>query len=160
MITLSIAGRAALATLIKHQPIHLAWGEGDASWSTPPLEVGTETALMAEVGRRQATEVVAVVEDPAGDIVFSETEKYRRTTGDSRHIYILTDFALEDASGVAISETALFIGTEVDASLPLDQRYFTPDQVTNQGSLLRLENHAPIYRFPNKRERFEVVITL
>ena len=72
MITLSVAGRVALATLIKNQPIHMAWGEGDASWLTPPVEVGSETALLSEVGRRQATEVVAVVEDPDGDIVWRQ----------------------------------------------------------------------------------------
>nr|WP_265031309.1 hypothetical protein [Wolbachia endosymbiont (group A) of Tiphia femorata] len=34
MSILTQTGRAAIAASIKEQPIHLAWGSGDASWES------------------------------------------------------------------------------------------------------------------------------
>jgi hypothetical protein len=160
MVTLSESGRVALCTLLKSQPIHTAWGEGDGVWTSAPVVSGSETALISEIGRRRATEVISVFEDLAGDIIMPNGERFSRTLDNTRRLYIRTDFDFPDASGRVIRETALFIGTQTASTLPATQKYFTPGQVTSPGNLFRLENHAPIYRYPYTRERFEVVITL
>ena len=68
---LTLAGRVAIAEAIRASAaVHMAWGNGDVSWgNTPPAPSTTATALLAEIGRRQATEVSFCAADAAGAIV-------------------------------------------------------------------------------------------
>lgn len=159
MSSLSIAGRIALTRIIYSQPLHLAWGLGDGAWtSTVPQATGQETALLSEVGRRSPSQIAYVTPDPAGAIVLPEGS-YSLSVVPTRHLYIRTDFDFTEASGSAIREIGMFAQTVTQAGLPAGQKYFTPDQVTNPGWLIHLRNYAPIYRFPDTRERFEFVMT-
>lgn len=159
MPNLAAAGRIAIAETLFSQPLHLAWGTGDGVWtSTVPPVSGTETALRAEIGRRQATQVQYVVPDAVGSIVLPEG-RFSPSSTPTRSLYIRTDFDFSEATGAAIREVGLFVRTVIQAGLPAGQRYFTPSQVTNPGRLLHLKNFQPIYRFPNNRERFEIVMT-
>lgn len=159
MSILAAAGRIAIAETIFAQPLHLAWGTGDNAWTaTVPPVAGTETALRAEVGRRRATLVQYVVPDAVGAIGLPEGN-FSVSETPTRSLYIKTDFDFSEASGAAIREIGLFVRAVTQSGLPAGQEYFTPDQITSPGRLLHLKNFQPIYRFPNNRERFEIVMT-
>lgn len=123
----------------------------------PPI-AGTETALISEVGRREATLVQYVVPDVVGLIVLPEGN-FSPSAVPTRSLYIKTEFDFTEATGQAIREVGLFVRTVTQVGLPSGRRYFTPDQITDPGRLLYLRNYEPIYRFPNNRERFEIVVT-
>jgi hypothetical protein len=99
-----------------------------------------------------------VVPDAVGSIVLPEG-RFSPSATPTRSLYIRTDFDFSEATGAAIREVGLFVRAVIQAGLPAGQRYFTPSQVTNPGRLLHLKNFQPIYRFPNNRERFEIVMT-
>lgn len=158
MPILTKSGRVVIAESIKARAIHLAWGAGDGSWTTPPSEDSNTTALLNEVGRRTATEVTFVVPDVAGDIILP-TGRFSRTATPTNNLFVSTQFDFTDASSSVIREIAVFVGTTTDGALPPGQRYFIPSQVTSPGRMLHLENMVPIYRSPAIRESFDVVIT-
>lgn len=158
MPILTNSGRVAIAEALKLRPLHVAWGEGDGTWVTPPAENSEATALQAEVGRRVASEVAFVVPDEDGDIVVT-TGTFSRSVTPTNHLLVVVNFAFADASSSVIREVALFAGTVVDAGLPPGQEYFLPANITAPGRLVHLENIAPIFRSPAIRESFQVVLT-
>lgn len=158
MPILTKSGRVVIAESISLRALHLAWGTGDGAWLTPPAEAADATALMAEVGRRTATEVAFVVPDPVGDIILP-TGRYTRSLTATNHLYVRTAFEFGDAQSAVIREVGLFSGSVTDGALPPGQTYFTPAQVTSPGRLLHLEYIEPIFRSPAIRESFEQVIT-
>lgn len=57
----------AIAMSVKAQPIHLAWGSGNATWDTTPQPESIDSAaLLSEIGRRAATYVAYCEPDVAG----------------------------------------------------------------------------------------------
>lgn len=158
MPILTKSGRVVIAESIAARPVHLAWGTGDGAWVTPPSENINAEALLAEVGRRVASEVAFVVADTGGDIVLP-TGKFSRSESPTNNLYIRTGFDFADASGEVIREIAVFVGSETDPELPDGQQYFEPADVLEPGRMLHVENLNAIYRSPAIRESFEVVIT-
>jgi len=158
MAILTKAGRVAIAESLSLRNLHLAWGTGDGAWIVPPSEDVDATHLMAEVGRRLATEIAYVTPSPSGEIVLP-TGNFTRSTTPTNNLYVRTAFDFPDAYSSVIREIGVFVGTQVVTGLPVGQDYFTPGQVTSQGRLLHLENLGPIFRSPAIRESFEVVIT-
>lgn len=158
MPSLIKSGRVAIAESIKARAIHLAWGSGDDLWSSPP-DVNVEaTSLLNEVGRRTPDEVSFVTPDPLGPIVVSHG-KFSLSLTPTRHLYVRVAFDAADAPTAAIRELGLFVGSVMLPGLPGTQKYFTPSQVQDPGRLFHLEHRAPIYRFPNIRESFDIVVT-
>lgn len=156
------SGRIVIAESIALRPLHIAWGTGDGSWITPPAENPDATALLAEVGRRVASEVGYVT--PVTDAglpaeIELPTGRFNRSATPTNHLLVTANFDFADASGSVIREVAVFAGTQVDGALPPGQSYFTPAQVTNPGRLVHIENIEPIFRSPAVRESFEIVIT-
>ncbi len=158
MAILTQSGRVAIAESIAARPLHLAWGTGDGDWTDPPTESVSATALMAEIGRRKASQVQYVVPDEAGTIVLP-TGSFTISATPTNHLLITTLFEYADAPSSVIREVGLFVGTTVDPGLPLGQAYFTPAQVVSPGRMLHIENLPPIFRSPALRENFEIVIT-
>lgn len=159
MATFPKSGRVVIAESIALRPLHVAWGTGDGAWTTTiPAESPNATALLAELGRHTATSTQFVVPDAAGVIVLP-SGRYTVSATPTNHLLISTTFDFSDASSSVIREVAIFAGTEVVAGLPSGQRYFTPDQITNPGRLLYIENMAPIYRSTAIQETFKTVIT-
>ncbi|MGL4459102.1 MAG: hypothetical protein ACRCUB_12070, partial [Plesiomonas shigelloides] len=73
MAILTDSGRAAVATAILAQPIHLGWGEGNVSWDSVPVpETPGTTVLVSEVGRRKVTQALYCKPDPAGELIVTE----------------------------------------------------------------------------------------
>lgn len=159
MAILPKSGRTAIAASIKSQPIHLGWGLGNGSWTTPPTEDTEQTELQNEIGRRTALEVSFVVPDDAGEIVIDGAGRFSRTTDPTNRLYMQFKYDFADASSAVIREIGVFVGTVTDPALPPGQLYFTPAQIVTPGYLLQLENKAPIYRSSATRETFEILIT-
>lgn len=152
------AGRVAEAMLVAGQPIHIAWGTGDPDWDTQPEpEPLDATALIAEVGRRTATQVGYVVPDDAGEIETPQGN-YRLSATPTRHLYVRVVFSFGDALDQHIREIGVFVGTQTIGGLPLGQRYFTPDQIANPGTLYLLDRSQSFQRNGATRPGFEYVL--
>jgi len=159
MSILTTAGRAAIAAAVKAQPLHLAWGPGDGAWVTPPPENPSATSLTNEIGRRLVTSCDFVTPDPvAGTIEVAGAGLFSISATPTNRLLITTQFDYADASTSVVRQIGLFMGTQVVAGLPAGQRYFLPAEVQSPGSLVQLENRAPIYRTSGTRERFEMLI--
>lgn len=158
MAILPQTGRAVIADSIINRPIHLAWGVGDGSWTTPPAEDDAATALTAEVGRRLATEKSFVTPSPTGDIILPNGARFTRSATPTKWLYVRTQFDFADAENSVIREIGLFVGTTLQAGLPEGQQYFTPAQIVSPGRMLHLENKEPITRTITIRESFEIVV--
>lgn len=158
MAILPKSGRVVIAESIALRPIHLSWGTGDGDWVTPPSEDADAVALLAEVGRREASEVAFVVPDVAGNIVLP-SGNYTRSLTPTNHLFISTNFDFDDSPSTVIREIAVFVGSTTVGGLPEGQKYFTPGQLATTGRMLHLENLPPIFRSPAVRENFDIVIT-
>lgn len=159
MAILTNSGRVAMAKAIKAQPVHLAWGSGNAAWDTTPVAPSTnETALVAEVGRRLATSVRYCTPDEAGEIIVP-TGRFTESATPTRHLYMKFNFDFMDAPTASIREVAVFSGTATNGALPPGQTYFSPADVTDPGTLLVIERVPKFDRSPSVRPAFEFVVT-
>lgn len=157
MPILTKSGRIAIAESLAARPLHVAWGLGNGSWTTPPDEDVEATALINEIGRRVATAIGFVTPDVGGSIVLP-TGTFAPSVSPTNCLYVRTEFDFADAPSAVIREIALFAGTTTNPALPPGQQYFVPGDITSPGRLVHLENVTPIYRSPAIRETFEVVI--
>lgn len=123
----------------------------------PPEPIG-QTALLREVGRRGVDEVHFVAADPSGEIVVP-TGRYTLSAMPTNHLFIRVRFDFEDAATSTVREQGLFVGTTVEPSRPIGQKFFLPSEITDPGILLVLQNSVPIVRQPSTRETFEFVVT-
>ena len=160
MAVLTTSGRVAMATVIKNRPLHLAWGAGDPAWDDAPIVESLDmTGLNAELGRVAAAvtgyavaDDLGAIETPTGTWTLSETP--------TNHLYLRFDFGFDDAADQTIREAGVFIDSVIATGLPPGQRYFTPNQVTDPGSLVALEYFPGIVRSSHVRQQFEFVLTL
>lgn len=159
MAILPKSGRAAIAAAIKTQPLHLAVGSGDGKWTTPPAEDASATALTSEIGRRAALEVAFVTPADNGDIAVDGAGTFSRTSDVTNQLYMSFKLDFSDAQNATIREIGVFMGTVLKAGLPAGQMFFAPGDLQAAGTLLQLENTAPIYRSASTRETFEILIT-
>jgi hypothetical protein len=147
----SDSGRAFIAAKLHDATeVHLAWGNGDPSWSSGPPDLdGSQTGLLAEVGRRRATEVVYVERDSEGDIDLGPYGKFSRTVGDtpSGFVFCRFEFDLGDGVGEDIKEVGIYVNTIIDPGVPLGQDYITPSEYTNPGILFTSANLLPAEQF-------------
>jgi hypothetical protein len=156
---LTTSGRIAIATAIKARTAHLAWGAGSTSWgNTPPAAPANSTALLAEVGRRRATQVDYCTPEVSGAIAVPEG-RFSVTATPTNSLYFKFHFEFEEAVGSTIREQAIFLDTVAAAGVPAGQFYLTPAQVAQPGTLLVIERRAPIVRAITTRQLFEFVVT-
>ena len=160
MAILTTSGRTAMAIAIAAQPLHLAWGSGDAAWdATPVAEPVTATALVQEVGRRAVTLTQFCTPDPDGELIVP-AGRFAISATPTQHLYLRFNFDFTDASASLIREAGVFLGTVLETGLPIGQRYFTPAEIADPGVLLALERFPKITRSPSVRQSFEFVLTL
>lgn len=156
---LTLSGRTAIATAIKSRTAHMAWGTGLSGWgATPPAPATTDTALVAEIGRRKATQIEYVTPDASGAIVVPEGA-YSISATPTLALYFKFFFDFTDAVGFTIREQAVFLDTVAGASVPAAQFYLTPAEVQNPGTLLVIQRTAPFTREITTRQLFEFVVT-
>ena len=158
MAILTKSGRTAIATSIKAQSIHLAWGIGDPSWEkiTPPEPIEA-TSLVKEIGRRIADEIIFCKKDNDGDLM-TPTGRFKASKIPTNNLYLRFSFDFENADNQTIRELGVMIGTKTNSKLA-GQRYFKPEEIADFGTLLVLEIIPPIIRTPSTRETFSFVIT-
>lgn len=156
---LTLSGRTAIATAIKARTAHLAWGSGSSGWgSTPPSPAVSDTALVAEVGRRRSTQVEYVTPNANGAIEVPQGN-YSISATPTLALYFKFFFDFADGVGETVRERAIFIDTVAASGVPSGQFYLTPAQVQSPGTLLVLERNAPIVREITTRQLFEFVVT-
>lgn len=156
---LTTSGRIAIATAIKARTAHLAWGTGDAAWgNTPPAPPINATALLAEVGRRKASQIDYCAPATNGPIVVPDG-RFEISATPTNNLYFKFHFEFEEAVGSTIRETAIFLDTVLAAGVPSGQFYLTPPQVGQPGTMLVIERRAPIIRENTTRQLFEFVVT-
>ena len=159
MAILTKSGRTAIATSIKAQPIHLAWGTGEPGWqkdATPPEPIEA-TSLVKEIGRRIADEVIFCKKDNSGDLV-TPTGKFKASKAPTNNLFLRFSFDFDNAADQTIKELGVMMGAETSSQLA-GQRYFEPTEITDAGTLLVLERIPPLIRTPATRETFSFVIT-
>jgi hypothetical protein len=156
---LTLSGRTAIATAIKARTAHMAWGSGNTGWGlTPPQPAVNDSALVAEVGRRKASQVEYVVPDADGAIQLPQGNySISATPTVSLYFKFFTDF--DDGVGSTIRERAIFIDTVAATGVPVGQMYLQPNEVQSPGTLLVIERNAPIVREVTTRQLLEFVVT-
>lgn len=161
MSTLTHSGRAAFANALKSREIYFAVGSGMEDWETTPVSESVQaTKLTNEIGRCLVTDVRFVIEDPVSEII-TTTSRFSYSETQTRHLLLHVVLDFKDASNSVIRETAVFVDAKTDPSLPIGQRFFTPDQVLDIGTLIDIEHVKPsIPRSPSTRETFDHVISL
>jgi hypothetical protein len=163
MALLTTSGRTALAQSVANQPIHLAWGSGDAAWDTTPVtEPTSATALLAEVGRRGGPQLQYVTEDAAGAISLP-SGRWSLSQDPTNHLYMRFSFDYEDAASSVIRELGVFIGTVIKPAVLTatpGKLYFPPSDIQSPGTLLALQRVAKVTRSADTRQAYEFVLTL
>lgn len=157
---LTTSGRIGLAASVKDRVAHLAWGTGDPTWgNTPPPPPVSSTALVAEIGRRQATSVDYCLPDPAGPIVTPDG-RFVVSAQPTHHLYFRFFFEFEEGLGSVIREAAIFLDTVKAQGVPSGRFYLVPADVADPGRLLVIQRSAPIVREITTRQLFEIVVTI
>lgn len=160
MAILTNSGRAAVAASVKAQTIHMAWGSGDPAWDTTPVpEPLDATALVAELGRRKATQVLFCTPAADGELVVPQG-RFSASSDPTKYLYMRFSFDFEDAAASTIREVAVFLGTVVKAGVPAGKDYVVPSELDKPGQMLVLERIAKLERSASIRQQFEFVIQL
>jgi hypothetical protein len=154
---LTKSGRAAIAASIKNQKIHLAWGQAAPAGQDDHEDVSA-TALVNEVGRRRADEVLFVEGDDDGPLV-TPTGRFSAVDYPTNNLFMRFTFDFENAANKTIRELGVFIDTVVNPELPSGQWYFELNDIVGPGILLVLEHTVPLIRTAATRESFSFVIT-
>jgi hypothetical protein len=162
MAILTTSGRTALAQAVAAQPLHLAWGSGDPAWDTTPVpEPVSATALLAELGRRAASQVTFVTPDLGGSISVPNGKFSPVSAGQkSNNLYLRFNFDYTDAPSALIREVAIYVGTTIKPEVGGGQTYFLPADLLDPGTLLGLQRPPKVIRSANTRQSFEFVLTL
>lgn len=150
------AGRIKMCSLLKASTLHVAWGNGSVAWdSTPEAEPLSATTLVAEVGRRVATQVEFCVPDDGGDII-TPAGKFSISPSPTQSLYIRANFDFTDSVGETIREAAVFVSGTVSA--PPGTTYFLPEHVTSGGSMLILKRFTGFVRGDTTNETLNFVL--
>lgn len=136
----------------------MAWGGGNTAWDTTPEPEDTNaTALVDELGRRRATQVLFCTPDPLGELVVP-TGRFTASLTPTKYLYMRFAFDFTDAAASTIREVAVFIGTVAKDTVPPAQDYLIPFDVQDPGMMLALEHIPKLIRSASVRQQFEFVI--
>lgn len=162
MQTLQDAGRIALAKSLAAMPVHIAWGRGDGAWPAPPATPADRTTLLDEIGRRTVVDVGYAVPGTAQDhdIEMPGQVYYKTSPVPTPFLLLRTTFGFGDAQGETVRECGVFFGTVAKAGVPPGQRYLTPAEVENPGTVYCLEYRSPVLRSGTTKATEEIVIPL
>lgn len=127
------------------------------TYATPPEPI-TANALLNEVGRRTADEVLFCVGDEDGDLI-TPTGRFKASSTPTNNLFLRFTFDFDNASNQIIRELGVMVGTLTKPDLPPGQRYFEPTDIDESGILLVLERTVPLIRTAATREIFSFVVT-
>lgn len=160
MAILVNSGRTARASALLSKSFYMAWGNGLSAWDTTPVDpIITDTALVAEVGRRRVSLAGFCTPDNSGNIIVPNGT-FTLSGTPTKNIYLRFNFDFTDGVGESIREIGVFSDCSVVGGLPSGQFYFTPNQVSSPGFLMVLDHIPKITRTSSVRQVFEFVITV
>lgn len=159
MAILVTSGRAAIATAIKNNALHLAWGSGLKAWDdAQPQESRAATVLTNEIGRRAITLAEYCKPSVDGNIV-TLGGRFSPSSTPTANLHLQATFDFDDGLGETIRELGVFIGTEINPDLPPGQAYFKPTDIIDKGTLLTIDHITGIERGVGARISFDIVAT-
>jgi hypothetical protein len=166
MAILTTSGRTAMAQAVAAQPLHLAWGSGDAAWDAQPggkvPETIARTALLAEVGRRGGPALQYVISDVAGAISLP-SGRWTVVNYPTNNLYMRFAYDFEDGATSLIRELGIFVGTVIKPAVLTatpGKLYFTPTEILTPGTLLALQHVSKVTRSAETRQAYEFVLVL
>lgn len=126
------------------------------TYATPPEPIAA--ALLNEVGRRAADEVLFCVGDEDGDLI-TPTGRFKTSRAPTNNLFLRFTFDFDNSSNQIIRELGVMVGTLTKPDLALGQRYFALTDIDESGILLVLERTVPLIRTAATRETFSFVVT-
>lgn len=123
-----------------------------------PAEPSTANSLLHEVGRRTADEVLFCTKNEAGELI-TPTGRFKAATMPTNNLFLRFTFDFDNAATQVIRELGVMVSSKTKADLPVGQRYFEPQHITDSGILLILEHTVPLIRTAATRETFSFVVT-
>lgn len=160
MAVLVDVGRASIASAVKNSIVHLAWGRGSDTWDTvPAAEDISATALVSEIGRRPASQIIYCLPAADGELIVP-SGKFTASLTPTRHLFMRFNFDFLDSFTETIREAAVFIGTQkTPAAIAANKIYLTPGDIADPGYMLSLEHFSRLERSIKFRQMFEFVIS-
>ena len=159
MSILTNRGKLVLAEVFKTgKTYHCAWGRGSSDWDTSstPSPTTEDTALVSEVGRRQASLVEYCTPDTSGTIsVPSGT--YTASSSRTLYVHLRFEFSLDDSPAETIREVGVFCNTSVKSGAT---GYLTPDKITDIGDMILVQRFSSISLQDTPKRAFDFVITI
>lgn len=158
MATMTNPARAGQAKLNKDKDIHVAWGQGSASWDVTPVPVDINAStLLSEYGRRKASQVAYCVPDVNGDIEVPGG-KFTLSLTPTKYLYVRCSFSATDQPTGFIREVAVFVDTIAKSTVPSSRQYLVPADIESPGTIVCIEHIGAIPRSNGIRQQFEFVI--
>lgn len=157
-LSVFVAGsRVAFARYLMQQPLFIAVGSGDPAWDSLPDPTPEEENLrLAEIAQASALESCIGVTrvrtrsfmkaDPNGDIILSDGSAWSVSSADTNTIRLEARLDIADATGEAVRETGVYLGTQIKETVPAGQMFIPLSDVVSLGTLIQLHRFPPIVR--------------
>jgi len=140
--------------------LQIAWGNGDPAWDADPVPPPAEaTALVAEIGRRRASVALFCTPDPGGELVVNDG-RYTQSATPTNNLYVAASFDNADGVGEEIREAAVYIGTTIKNTVPVEQSYYAPNDIQSQGQMLLIDRFTKYDKTVDFRVEIAFVLTL
>lgn len=172
MAVFTQGGRTVLAQALLNMTLFLAVGEGDPEWDNQPLpttpeEQATRDAalsvlfdLVSKVGVTRTREKFFVKPDNAGTILMSDGAAYSQSETPTPYVFVRFQLDLPDAADTTLRETGIFVGTQLQGTVPAGQQYIPADNVVNFGTMIEVDRFAPIVRDGSIGQTFSFILTM
>lgn len=172
MAVFTIGGRKALAQALLDMNLFLAVGVGDPAWDneTPPstpediavqdAQWATLTDLHDKIGIARIRDKFFVKPDVTGEIPMSDGSLYSPSDEPTSYVYLRYQLDLGDALGVTLRECGLYLGTQIDASVPVGQMYIPTSEVIDYGTLIQIDRFPAVVRDGSIAQIFSTILTM
>ena len=153
-----------LAIAMQALPIYCAWGAGYAAWDSAPIPANSESpGLVAEIGRRRVDAQLFCTPSVSGDIHLPPSAnnpggRWAISNAPTPFLYLKTSFHSEDSPAALIREVGYFSGTVIKSSVSVQQSYFAPADLANQGRIFVTDRFVHIQRSPDFTQTFQFVM--
>jgi len=127
-------------------------------FATRPEPSVAATGLVDFLGLLKVTEKVYVEPDIAGVLSTGDGETWTESVSPTPYIYLEAAYDYGDESTEIIREIGVFADVTLDGGLPVDQTYFPPADISDMGTILNVENIAPLTRSISNRGIFSIVL--
>jgi hypothetical protein len=155
--------KALCKTLREREDWYLAIGDcgNENPWElheVPPVPDFETKDMLQERGRRRASTIAYVKEDPVGEIGWGSTF-WSITTENTMHLYLKFAFSPDEAVDATVRQIGIFLGTKVQDLIPPGQFFLQPQDIKEKGILFWLQNVEPRVFSPFQKETMEYILT-